>query len=292
MTIAIGLLAKDGLVMAADTQEIIGSTKTDESKLLIANRGLRQEKAGAIAVSGSGWSGHLDTINQEMCQLFLTRKRWTSEGIAAALKKKVKDFYLGHVSPFGNFPDHDRPDYTLVIAAQPNKDRLLFTSEKSTLRFSTKYTAVGLGQSHARALMRQYWTSMDATRAASLAAYVMFHVKRNVDGCGNQTQVVVIKDAYAQYISQENIDLLEYSFDQYAAYETLMAHFILGLDLTESKIEHELEKFGARLKKLRVDIHDAQRFHMTGRRAGVRPVDQPEITLIKPLASRKSEPEQ
>ncbi len=127
---------------------------------------------------------------------------------------------------------------------------------------------------------------------ASLAAYVMFHVKRNVDGCGNQTQIVVIKGAYAQYLSQENINLLEYSFDQYAAYETLMAHFILGLDLTESKIEHELAKFAARLKKLRIDIHDAQRFQMTSYRAGIRPIDEPEITRIKPLISQKSERKQ
>lgn len=274
MTIAIGLLASDGLVVAADTQEIVGTMKSDESKLLIANRGLEKQKAGALAITGAGDAGYLDSINMEVCTKFVSRKSWSFEKV---VKKQVKDFYQDHVVPFGKFPDHDRPQLALIAGADVGRYRALWVSEKSTFSGPKKYCAVGLGRAQATVMLRRYYASMDTVRAASLAAYIIFHVKHSVDGCGNETQIVIVKDGYAAHVSPSNIQLMEHYFEELAAYENQLLHFGIGMELPEEKVDHTLARFSSLLLKNRENIMQCQEFKMSSYRRGARPVDQPEV---------------
>jgi 20S proteasome alpha/beta subunit len=274
VTIAIGVVGTDGVVIAADTQETIGATKTDESKMLIANRGIKMAKHGALAISGAGDGSYLDTLNQELCSSFMSRN-WDMPSFASRAKKIVRSFHLDHVVPFGKF--RDCPEIYVVAGAQLGDDICLWESDKSTFRPCRKYSAVGIGHAYARVMLRRYWTEMDVIKAASLAAFVIFKVKESVEACGNHTQIAIIKNGYAEYLSQPKIDMLEYAFDEYGAFETLAFQFILGLDLTEANIENELAKFSAKLRSIRTDIETTHRFDMARRRAGVRPTDEPEI---------------
>jgi hypothetical protein len=193
VTIAIGLLATDGIILAADTQEIVGSHKADESKLLTANQGLERDHAGAMAITGAGNAGYLDSMHQEICGVFLAKKRWTPAALLARTKKCLRQFHYEHVTPFAQLPDNDRPELRSVIGAQVGNSYCLWSTEKSTLSVGKKYCAVGLGRPYAQVMLRRFWTPMDTAKAASLAAFVIFHVKNTVDGCGNQTQIVIIE---------------------------------------------------------------------------------------------------
>jgi len=277
VTIAIGIIARDGLVIAADTQETVGGHKSDESKLLVANQGLAKEKLGAMAVTGAGDAGYLDSLNQELCAAFLSKKKWPKDSLLRKTKKVVRQFHDDNVVPYAKWPEHDRPQLSLVIAAQTDKINALWSTDRSAVSMAKRYCAVGLGSAYAQVMLRRFWTKMDTVKAASLAAYVIFHVKNTVDGCGKQTQIVILKDGFASWISQSNLNLLEGAFDNYVTHENLMLHFILGLDLRQPNIEHELTVFGLRLKKNREDINSAQEFVMTSYRSGETPVDQPEM---------------
>lgn len=283
MTIAIGLLASDGVVLAADTQEIVGSMKSDESKLLVANCGTEKENAGALAITGAGDAGYLDSINMEICTAFVVKKAWTGATLLAKLKKQVKDFHNDHIVPYARFPEHDRPQASLIIGANfcdPNFGdyRGLWVTEKSTISGAKTYCAVGLGRAQAYVMLRRFWTGMDTIRAASLAAYILFHVKHSIDGCGNETQIVIMKDGYAAYVSSSNIELLEHYFDERAAYENQLLHFGIGMDLPEDDIKHTLARFSSLLLKNRQNVIDCQNFNMSSYQRGKRPVDQPEVT--------------
>jgi hypothetical protein len=285
VTIVIGLLAEDGIVVAADTQETIGSMKIDESKVLVANKGTKRQKAGALIVSGAGDGGYLDTINQEICDCFLSNK-WDKKSFTNSIKRQLKQFHADHIIPFSMLPSHERPELSLVLGGQIGTNLLLLESDRSTIRPCRNYAAVGIGHTHARAMLRRYWVKLNTVKAASLAAYIMFNVKNNVDGCGNETQIVILKDGHAEYLSDRNIFMLEHSFREYQADEVLMLHFALGLDLRQPDMDSELVMFGRTLKQTRRDIEMAQRFELSGFRAGVRPVDQPQV---KPLTSEKLE---
>lgn len=277
MTIAVGILATDGVVIAADTQETVGSHKADESKILIANQGLERGKAGAMAVTGSGDAGYLDSLNQELCGAFLKKKTWQGATLLTKTKKIVREFHDDHIVPYARFPEHDRPQVNLVIGTQYEDRYGLWTSEKSTLSISRKFGAVGLGRAYAQVMLKRFWAPMTAVQAASLAAFVIFHVKNSVDGCGNQTQIVIIKDRFAKWVGQPNIDLLENAYGEYATHENLMLHFILGLDLRQPDLKNEMMVFCSRLQQDRKHIHEAQEFTMTSFHAGRPELDQPEM---------------
>ena len=300
MTIAIGLLSSDGVVLAADTQEIMGSLKSDESKLIIANRGLKDQKAGALAITGAGDSGYLDSINMEICTSFVAKEPWTGAKWAVKLKKHVKDFHNDYVVPYGTFPESDRPHLRLVIGgnfSDPNFGdyRAVWSTDKSTVSMAKNYCAVGLGSAQAYVMLRRFWTIMDTVKAASLAAYVVFHVKHSVDGCGNETQIVILKNGYAEYVPAPNIELMENYFDERALLENQLLHFSLGMDLPEDDIKFTLARFSSILQKNRKDIIDCQNFKMQHYRRGERPVDQPEIrrhTKARPSTSQTSKDQQ
>ncbi|MFY9790583.1 MAG: hypothetical protein WAJ99_05340 [Candidatus Sulfotelmatobacter sp.] len=277
MTIAVGILAHDGIVVAADTQETVGSHKADESKILIANQGLEQDKAGAIALTGAGDAGYLDSLNQDLCAAFLKKKIWSPAALLTKSKNILKDFHNDHVVPYARFPEHDRPQVNLVMGAQFSNNYCLWTTEKSTLHVSRKYCAVGLGRAYAQVMLKRFWAPMNTVQATSLAAFVIFHVKNTVDGCGNQTQIVIIKDGFAKWVGQPNIDLLENAYENYATHENLMLHFILGLDLRQTDLKNEMLVFCSRLQQDRKHIHDAQEFTMTSYHAGRPELDQPEM---------------
>jgi len=277
MTIAIGLLATDGVILAADSQETLGSFKSDESKFLIANQGLKTEKAGAIAITGAGDSGYLDSINQELCTAFLSKKKWTPLALLGKTRTIVKTFHHDHVVPYGKFPEHDRPEMRLIIGSHINGRGILWSTEKSTVSGGKRYFAVGIGYPYARVMLRRFWTPMDTVKAASLAAYILFQVKNTADGCGKETQIVIIKDGHAAYLSQDNINLLEYAFEERARTENLFLHFSLGLDLPEDDIKTTLARFSFLLDKSRKDVIDCQRFKMSSYHAGKRPLDEPEM---------------
>jgi len=260
----------------------MGSLKSDESKLIIANRDLKDQKAGALAITGAGDSGYLDSINMEICTSFVAKKPWTGAKWAVKLKKHVKDFHDDYVVPYGAFPENDRPQLRLVIGgnfSDPNFGdyRAVWSTEKSTVSMAKNYCAVGLGSAQAYVMLRRFWTVMETIKAASLAAYVLFHVKHSVDGCGNETQIVILKNGYAEYVSPSNIELMENYFEERAALENQLLHFSLGMELPDGDINYTLARFSSILSKNRKDIIDCQNFKMSSYRRGKRPVDQPEM---------------
>jgi hypothetical protein len=276
MTIAIGLLASDGLVMAADTQETVGSFKMDQSKMLIANRGRHKERAGALAVSGAGWGGHIDSINQELCERFMETPRLSKITLTKEVRSKVHRFHMEHIAPLGGYPSDDRPNFSLLLGAVVGKDRLLWTTHESAIRACRNYGAVGIGSPYARAMLRRYWShEMDTETAVSLATYIMLNVKKTVDGCGNETQIAYLKNGCANYVSPGNIEVLERKFSEHARYGNLMLHFILGLPVKDE--DAELDKFSSVLRKLREEITVTRLIRMEFQSAGIRPLDQPQL---------------
>ena len=68
MTIAIGILASDGVIIAADREEGDGYLKTDRGKISQVFRGLFP--AGSIAVTGAGDAAALDEVSNLITDAF------------------------------------------------------------------------------------------------------------------------------------------------------------------------------------------------------------------------------
>lgn len=59
MTIALGIIAPDGIVVAADRQAAAGYQKADEGKLRLV---WHADLAGSLVTTGAGDSAYLDSI--------------------------------------------------------------------------------------------------------------------------------------------------------------------------------------------------------------------------------------
>src|SRR5438128_1271378 len=96
MTIALGLLATDSVVIAADSQETyFGGRKTDVEKILTGFhlKAEAEDDAGAIATSGAGESGYLDYIQEEIVAAFRDHPEETLPEFNNRLKGVMLDFY-------------------------------------------------------------------------------------------------------------------------------------------------------------------------------------------------------
>src|SRR5208283_5317188 len=75
MTIALGVLAKDGVVLAADTELTWGYLKTSGEKIWTT-----EAETGALAIAGAGPGGYLEAVSQQLIDDFQSlRKPITSE---------------------------------------------------------------------------------------------------------------------------------------------------------------------------------------------------------------------
>lgn len=231
MTIALGIIAEDGLVIAADTQETYsGLFKMDQGKILGTWIGPTAEPSGFLSVSGAGTAGHLDAINQQLCNDVGGLEKPSFQGLEKAIKTTVRDFNIEHIAPFSTWqPEYDRPSCSLVIAAALGKRYALWTSDKSTIKQGL-YGAVGIGAPHANLMLGRLWrANLSLDVATRLAAYVMFWVKQNVDGCGKDTQMVLHQDGKAWICEVTRTELMEQQFARYMELEELAARYVIGM---------------------------------------------------------------
>jgi hypothetical protein len=230
MTIALGLLAKDGLVIAADTQETYsGLFKMDQGKILGTRLGPADAALGFVTVTGAGSASHLDSINQELCSQVSELTNPSIDKIERTVKKTIRDFHVEHITPFGAWPEFDRPGCSLVVGAVVGKQCRLWISDKSAVK-QALYGAVGIGAPHANLMLGRLWRAdMSLQVATRLAAYVVFWVKQNVDGCGRDTQIVLHEDSLAWICEVKRTELMEEQFRRYMELEERATRYMLGM---------------------------------------------------------------
>src|SRR5689334_2672892 len=66
MTIALGVLAWDGIVVAADRELGTDYLKTDQGKIISWSHGVAGEFISGIVISGAGMDGYLHHIRNQM----------------------------------------------------------------------------------------------------------------------------------------------------------------------------------------------------------------------------------
>src|SRR3989442_91338 len=188
VTIAIGLLASDGIVLAADREEGDLYQKIDQGKI----RARYQDAApyNTMMVGGAGSGAYADAFSEEVLQWFSKTHPFDTESIETALRTLNKTFYKEHVIPLGTYPAQERPDYALLAVCKTSEGSGLWTSDHLVLNRKYPYAAIGSGALTARALLNELYAYVPVISAINLAVYVIGEVKRFVPGCGLDTDVL------------------------------------------------------------------------------------------------------
>lgn len=113
MTIAIGLIAKDGVVIAADRQETEGDQKKDQRKIDTLWAG----GIGSLVVAGAGNGPYIDSMTTKLQYAFGSQVwKWSDhEAMTEKFRASHAAFYSDAVLPFAGYQPYERPDYELLF---------------------------------------------------------------------------------------------------------------------------------------------------------------------------------
>jgi hypothetical protein len=220
MTIALGLIADDGVVIAADRQETLGEQKTDQRKI----ESLWAMPVGSLLVSGAGNGPYLDSMTQRLYRCFgVDGLEWDeADDMTEKFRQTHAAFYSEAVLPFSGYQPYERPDYELLFGCSVgNSAHFLWYSHKLALNRVQGYRAVGIGQATAEAMLKKFYvTRLPLKVAISLAAYVVYQVKNSVEGCGFETDVMFTQIGTPPCrVTPETIQGMDKSFAEYRLIE-------------------------------------------------------------------------
>jgi len=215
MTIAVGVLATDGVVLAADTQLTITNVwKGEGGKIMALAR--QKSPSGACAITGAAsLYEYLHGLGDELTKDF-------TRGLDDADKESayerfgivVRRFYERHVIPF----TVDTPDVAVLIAYQRGDETALWQSNRNALIEQYDHGAVGIGSFAATAWLSRVWKpGLDVPAAIVLASFAAAVAKDSVDGCGKYTQVLAVQGNHFHRIDQKLIDELDKLYDAYTS---------------------------------------------------------------------------
>lgn len=139
MTIALGILTPDGVVVAADTQEswgYQGGAKVSGYKIL--SRVVRPSgRERAMASTGAGNSGLLDYVSQGLVDDFVNAKE--PDAVARQFRAQVAEFYREHIFPHHVLPQQERPEVALIVGANWKSGESLLLANQFGALHKVKY---------------------------------------------------------------------------------------------------------------------------------------------------------
>jgi 20S proteasome alpha/beta subunit len=228
MTIALGILASDGIVIAADSEISAGEYMSVEGQKVTAMTHFTNEPDqphGNIVMAGSGDAGYLEAIYPEVTRLF--KDALDLDAFYEELQKYILEFYDDHVIPFSG----ERPHFSLIVGTKRGDDMRLWTTLRNrVIPCRGHFTAIGSGEMYATGILQRICGSQCADVSKLLAAYVIYQVKDRIPGCGKDTHVVSIKlnKLIPSGFGPRACAALERLFMDYGQIEAAIIHKVFG----------------------------------------------------------------
>jgi len=212
VTIAAGFCCQDGIVLCADTQETIpGYLKSSTQKLF------RYELDHLTAsFTGSGDSILIDMEVQEIVEAFALKKVSDWHQAKNEIKSVLAEIFKKRISPYAAFKEEPRPNAQLLIALQFDDSALLFRTTGTFVKYVTGAECVGVGDILFYALRdRLYHETYTLAQTSRLAIHILNRVKQNTDGCGGNTDMLLLRSTGRKLagIPTDDIADLETKFD-------------------------------------------------------------------------------
>lgn len=196
VTIGIGVLCTDGIVIATDTQYTRGGFKSHGPKLF----DLFPMKRGNVSIVACG-AGTVSSMKMAIRKLEDRLEDISDpslEQVKGLIEEVLLDFYRKHVYPV---PDHmQTPDFELLLGVWTKKDnrfdllRTDSTTVTEVVTYGTGHCCIGTGiplSEYALSLM--YQTGISTENATFLASFCIKAAKDYVGSCGGRTNIHILR---------------------------------------------------------------------------------------------------
>jgi hypothetical protein len=210
VTIAAALNCREGLIFAADSQETIsGYIKQQRGKI----RTILCRGRFSFAVSGAGTTDYIEAAYQRIFDQFPEPANLYK--IEQELRNRAQAFFDEHIARWAYFPESERPSVELLIGVAGPDVHGAFHYSGTVLNRVSESHAIGSGILLANSLFAQYHSyNHTLVETASIAAYVLSKVKKQVDTCGGRTDMVALENSgNLAYVDSATIEVLEKDFE-------------------------------------------------------------------------------
>jgi hypothetical protein len=196
LTIIAGFKSYEGIVLCADTQETLEHAKRNIPKVrfepLNTHGFVEQESIEDLAAAfcGAGDGPFIDKLVSEAWQdaSAATSLDEACEAIEASIRRVYKEF--GEIYQQGLCPE-----VQLIFGVKMDHRSRLFSAVGPIVNEKQGYECGGVGHYMADFLAsRMYGEHLPVHACVILAAYILFQSKEHVDGCGGDSQIVVLRE--------------------------------------------------------------------------------------------------
>ncbi len=254
MTIALGILAGNSHILAADTQVNADTDKLSQGKIhfLASQSG---PTPGVIAITGAGDDFLLRAIQEDLADLFSRTHTENMHELEVAMAGLVKTFYRDHIALTPIM--EQRPEVELIIAARRGAYSGMWTTRKNKLTKAHSPVCVGIGGTYADSLLANMELPQQPETAMILAAYTVFLVKKRNLYVGMDTQVYCLDEStvlFPKGLGTAQCRHLEELFRSCIGVEARVLHRMFGskYDFCErERVSGDIEK----MREMLCDLH-------------------------------------
>lgn len=247
MTIAAGLLCQDGIVLCADTELTLPTSKASRGKIFTAAHGSND---AAMLIACAGDYDFCKAALQYMEPALLTDAAPTVEDLQSAIESAIEDVYEHHI-----YPNKLSSRHIELIGAMWGRVggyRLVKTADTAVIRVDRYEVAGTGGELGEYILKRMYRDGMRLSEAVALAIYILNEVKQRGMGCGGESQVSVLRSDGAMFeVSRKQVAEVEQSIDQMEKYQRLIFAVTFDLDRSEENLQDAITHAAKGLRMLR-----------------------------------------
>lgn len=206
VTIIAGFKCSEGIVICADTQETIGTSKRSVPKLRFEPFGGPHEgDTLAIAFCGAGNGPFIDKLVETAWKdaKYGTNLDEACEKIEKSIKETYKEF--GQIFQPGLCPSAE-----LIYGVKMGNTSRLFSAIDAIVNEKSGYSSSGAGYYMADFLAgRMYGSHLNLRQCVILAAYILFQAKEHVDGCGGDSHIAILReDGVSGVVGWRNIEAM------------------------------------------------------------------------------------
>lgn len=267
MTIVAGFRSYQGIVLCADTQETVNNlSKRNVPKLIFQpSDEYGQTKALAtddLAVAFCGAADNGPFVDKVVENAWEDAQMGTSLDevcllIECSIKKTYKEY--GQIFQTGYCPTAD-----LIYGVKMFGSSKLFSASGPVVLERKTYYSGGAGYYMADFLAgRMYHDGMNLRQCVILAAYILFQARENVDGCGGDSQIAILRDdgvsGRADWLSVGAIEkILRWEDAEFGRLILHAADLEIGNEEFQ-KHTKEVAEMACHMRKIEKDSYDSSR---------------------------------
>jgi hypothetical protein len=254
MTIALGFICQDGIVLAADTQLTASGSHKGYACKLFRHTNFNTLSA---AVTYAGYPSFVDSFNNRFRdEMHGAERQWPVTG------SLVRDLVSAILH---TFPDADCDKTELLCGVSfPNNEQKLYKTNGKLVSEVEEYAYIGIGDSSAVRHIFPLITKdgiRSTQQAALVGTYLIRVAKMYIDGCGGDSDLWILRPSGALEYCSNQVPSVE---QHQAMTEHFFSAVVSGLMLGMNEVEFE-DRIARMCQRLRDEKTELMRFFRPAR---------------------------